>query len=272
MTQTNPFLKNKIIFFSIFSLFLASFTFTESYAASYLKLDGIKGEATDDEHKDWIIIQSMSSPLQSDEETNVVHLTKKLDYSSAAISESVISGKIHPRAILETCDRGEECQRFDLTNVLFTGYSISATGDQRPMEEISFVYTKISQPAKEKESTETTIEPTQPERPAVDDIPAAEIVEARVPTWVQTTASFWVDGNVSDREFTDGIGYLVKEKIINLDEKVESSGEEPSELKVPSWIKDATKWWIDGQVPEDQFLESIKWLIKNKIIIVPVDA
>ena len=265
MTQTNHFLKNKIIFVSILSLFLVSFTFTESFAASYLKIEGIKGESTDSEHKDWIIIESMSSPLQSDEEPNVIHLTKKLDYSSAAISESVTSGKIHQRAILETCDRGDGCQRFDLTNVIFTGYSISATGDQRPMEQISFVFTKISQPTEEEKSTETTLEPTSPEKP-VDDIPATEKIEPRVPNWVQTTASFWVDGNVSDREFTDGIGYLVKEKIINLDEKVESSGEEPTESEVPSWIKDATKWWIDGQVPEDQFLESIKWLIKNNII------
>lgn len=256
----NP-LTNKIALFSIFSIFLIGFTFTESFAASYLKIDGIEGESTDDGHKEWIIIESMSSPLQSDEEPNIIHLTKKLDYSSAAISESVITGKVHPRAILETCERGEECQRFDLTNVIFTGYSISVRGDERPMEEISFVYAKISQATGEKEPTEPTI----PERP-VDDIPAIEVVETRVPNWVQTTASFWVDGNVSDREFTDGIGYLVKEKIINLDEKVESSGEEPSESKVPSWIKESTKWWIDGQVPEDQFLESIKWLIKNNII------
>jgi len=31
--------------------------------AAFLKLGDIKGESTDQEHKEWIIIQSMSSPI-----------------------------------------------------------------------------------------------------------------------------------------------------------------------------------------------------------------
>ena len=30
---------------------------------AYIKLGDIKGEATDDGHKDWILIESMSSPI-----------------------------------------------------------------------------------------------------------------------------------------------------------------------------------------------------------------
>ena len=40
----------------------------------------------------------------------------------------------------------------------------------------------------------------------------------KVPTWVKTTASFWVKGGVEDKDFTGGIGYLIQEKIINLEE------------------------------------------------------
>ncbi|MDH3313933.1 MAG: hypothetical protein OEM28_12445 [Nitrosopumilus sp.] len=89
----------------------------------------------------------------------------------------------------------------------------------------------------------------------------------RVPNWIQMTSTFWVEGDVTDREFTDGIGFLVKEKIIKLDKFADSeSQQETADPKVPSWIKESTKWWIEGQITEDQFLDSIKWLIKNNVI------
>jgi len=93
-----------------------------------------------------------------------------------------------------------------------------------------------------------------------------------VPTWVQTTAKFWVDGDVEDKDFTGGIGYLLQERIIDLeDEIVEETP--PKEQKtasesVPKWIMQTTQWWINGEVPEDQFLEGIKWLVQNRIILV----
>ena len=82
-------------------------------------------------------------------------------------------------------------------------------------------------------------------------------------------AQFWVDGDVSDREFTDALGFLIKESIIEVEvepplTETDQPGEE--EPQVPAWIATTTEWWINGEVPEDQFLEGIKWMIKNKII------
>jgi len=250
----------KIGIFAVLVLFVAGFSFGESYGAAFVKFDGIDGESKDDGHKDWINLLSVT---MNQDDSNVIQFTKTLDYSSAAISQSAISGTVHKRAVLDVCpDRGE-CQRYDLQNVVFAGYLMKATGDQRPTEEITLVYTKISKSTNE--STEkTTIEPTTPQRPT--EVPAKEIVQARVPSWVQTTATFWVDGNVSDREFTDGIGYLVREKIIEIEPVVSKTPGEPAEPEVPSWIKQNVDWWIKGQVPEDQFLDSIKWLIQNNII------
>jgi len=94
----------------------------------------------------------------------------------------------------------------------------------------------------------------------------------KVPTWVKTTAQFWVDGNVGDKDFTGGIGYLIQERIIDFKDKPPkasvSEGESDSEPSVPTWIRETTKWWIEEKVPEDQFLEGIKWLVANKIISV----
>ena len=38
------------------------------------------------------------------------------------------------------------------------------------------------------------------------------------------------------------------------------------ESRVPDWIGQTIEWWLSGEVPEDQFLEGIKWMIKNKVI------
>ena len=39
----------------------------------------------------------------------------------------------------------------------------------------------------------------------------------------------------------------------------------------PVWIKQTASWWIEGQIQESQFLDSIKWLIENKIITLPME-
>ena len=37
-----------------------------------------------------------------------------------------------------------------------------------------------------------------------------------VPSWIKNTASFWVDGNVSDTEFLNAMEFLIGEGIINV--------------------------------------------------------
>lgn len=59
-------MNNQLVILSISSLvaimMLAGFA-PEADAAAFMKLGDIKGEATDNEHKDWIIIESMSSAI-----------------------------------------------------------------------------------------------------------------------------------------------------------------------------------------------------------------
>lgn len=259
----------KIELLLIFALVTIGFSVGESYGAGFMKFEGIDGESKDSNHDKWIDVLSVSFPSESQgtDTANIVQITKKLDSSSAQISQSTISGKIHPIVIFHDCpDTREqtECKEYNLLNVFFTKYSVSAAGDDRPVETISFVYEKIREKTKEPIPEEPKeIIPEEPKEMIPDDM----MIQTRVPDWVQTTATFWVEGDVTDREFTDGIGFLVKEKIIELDEPVESeTSDEPTDPQVPDWIKESTNWWIDGLVPEDQFLEGIKWLIKNNII------
>ena len=92
--------------------------------------------------------------------------------------------------------------------------------------------------------------------------------QIKVPEWVKTTTSFWTNGDVSDTEFIDAIGFLVREQVIQLDRPIQSHAMTPVSSSVPDWIKQTSQWWIEGQIPEDQFLAGITWLIENNIIVV----
>jgi len=87
----------------------------------------------------------------------------------------------------------------------------------------------------------------------------------QIPEWVKNNAKWWADGQLDDRTFTQGIGHLIKEKIITIsDIPKQSSG--VTEEKVPEWIKNNAKWWADGMISEDDFITGIKYLVENGIV------
>ena len=251
------------------SIFLA----TEANGAIYMKIEGLDGEAIEDNHKNWIDILSLSDSSNSKSVNGEgdlpkeIILVKELDKSSPKLAESLLKGKVLPKVWLDFCPREKSTcfDTFELINVVFTSYSINGSSDQIPIEEFSLNFESFrrSSPPEDQTSKDTTM--TDPRENSID---TEMLPHTRVPGWVQTTAQFWVDKNVSDREFTDALGFLVKEKIIDvyIEPQIKDKDEKPEEPKVPSWISETTKWWIDGKVPEDQFLEGIKWMIKNNII------
>jgi len=103
-----------------------------------------------------------------------------------------------------------------------------------------------------------------------------------VPDWVKSNAKWWAEGGIDDKTFTNGIAFLIQQKIIDLPtetnvsltpEEEEKSkfdwteGEE-IEVKVPEWIKTNAQWWADDQIDEGTFLSGIEYLVKHRIIIV----
>lgn len=85
----------------------------------------------------------------------------------------------------------------------------------------------------------------------------------KVPSWIQTTAGFWVDGFSSDDEFVNAIEFLVNEGVIVVPPTA-SGGETATEI--PSWIKTTTGYWVDGFTSDKEFVTAIQWLIENSIM------
>jgi hypothetical protein len=84
-----------------------------------------------------------------------------------------------------------------------------------------------------------------------------------IPSWIKTNAKFWSDGKITDKDFVNGIQYLIKQKII----KIPSTQKEgTASSTIPAWVKDAAKFWADGQTTDADFVNGIQYLIKTGII------
>jgi hypothetical protein len=113
----------------------------------------------------------------------------------------------------------------------------------------------------------------------LDETPEEELIaKVAVPNWVKFTADIWVKEQVSDREFADAIGFLISEKIINTGKTIPTGGDRFAKLAdnnsplpqettdIPEYLRTTTLWWVEGKVPEDQFLQGVQWMVENQII------
>ena len=108
----------------------------------------------------------------------------------------------------------------------------------------------------------------------IDEIIRIEDVETGsadniIPRWIKNNADWWADDKISDFTFAQGIGYLIKNKIIQIsDLPITTDGEIAIEkdIVIPSWIKNNADWWADDKISDSDFLYGIKYLIENDVI------
>ena len=89
------------------------------------------------------------------------------------------------------------------------------------------------------------------------------IKKTGIPNWIKNNAGWWADGSIDDSAFTQGLQFLIKEKIMNVKSKSQSSAESK---EIPSWIKNNAGWWADGSIDEGSFVSGIEFLVKEGII------
>jgi type VI secretion system secreted protein Hcp len=133
--------------------------------AGYLKLGDVKGESTDDGHKDWInllsVSQAITRPMASGVSGSTRHrasanfgdiiCVKEVDASTPKIAEAIADGKHFPKVEihLTTSSGGDKRVPYlvwELKNVRVTSYSVSgATDGGVPTESLSLNYEEIKQ-------------------------------------------------------------------------------------------------------------------------------
>ena len=74
----------------------------------------------------------------------------------------------------------------------------------------------------------------------------------------------WLENEIDDGKFLNEIvGFLGKKYSSNSGSKNKLQ----NEIFIPNWFKDSAKWNVSGQITDEEFINSIKFLIKNRIIL-----
>ncbi|HEY8747136.1 MAG TPA: type VI secretion system tube protein Hcp [Tepidisphaeraceae bacterium] len=130
---------------------------------AFLKLGDIKGEATDQDHKDWIQVESMSAPIhrsipegakdqqraRGDTTLGDVVIVRPLDKSSTKLQEACASGKFYADAEIHLCTTVKGKQqpylKYLLKNVIISSYSFhgNGSGSPTPSEELTLAFTGV---------------------------------------------------------------------------------------------------------------------------------
>ena len=61
----------------------------------------------------------------------------------------------------------------------------------------------------------------------------------------------------------DAIGFLIKEGTISVESTSQS---EKDSKEIPKWIKNNAKWWAEGAINDDAFIQGIEFLVKAGVI------
>ncbi len=87
-----------------------------------------------------------------------------------------------------------------------------------------------------------------------------------IPTWIKEMTVWWVQGEINDPTYADGIEYLIKNDIIKIP-KVENQ-ETSDKVTIPLWVKTNADWWVKGEITDGEFARAIQHLIKIGVIVI----
>jgi len=130
--------------------------------ACYMKLGDIKGDVSNPDHKEWIEVESMSSPImrsiasgarnqgrtQGETTLGDIVVVKRLDKSSTKIQEACAKGdfqkEVEVHFTTDVKGKEEPYLMYKLSNVIITSYAFhgNASGSPLPTEQLSFNFTK----------------------------------------------------------------------------------------------------------------------------------
>ena len=128
----------------------------------FLKIDGIKGESTDDKHKEWIEVMSYSSgvsqPGAGDRSSGGAassgrcshqdfSIVKSLDTTSPTLDLKCCDGSHIAKVAVELCratGSKEKYMEYKMEDVIISSVSVGGGGGGLPTESVTFNYGKLT--------------------------------------------------------------------------------------------------------------------------------
>ena len=98
---------------------------------------------------------------------------------------------------------------------------------------------------------------------------AASAQSDAVPAWIKNNADWWANDEIDDFTFAQGIGFLIKNKIIQINDLSTTSNGDiiiEEDIIIPAWIKNNAGWWASDNISDLDFLNGIKYLVESNII------
>ncbi len=90
-----------------------------------------------------------------------------------------------------------------------------------------------------------------------------------VPSWIKTNAQWWIEGQIDEDSFIQGMRFLVKNDIIKIPKVSEDemrTATYDKTQRIPTWIVSNVEWWVNGAINDDEFLQGMQFLVINRII------
>ena len=88
-----------------------------------------------------------------------------------------------------------------------------------------------------------------------------------IPEWVKNNAEWWSKDLIGEQDFVAGLEFLIFQGIIEVP-LVQSDENKNTETTIPVWIKNTSRWWSEGSVSDDEFVNAIQFMINSGLISV----
>ena len=83
----------------------------------------------------------------------------------------------------------------------------------------------------------------------------------KIPDWVKGTTQYWINQQMSDKQYIATLTYLIEENIIHVPYSKQITDDYSS--KIPIWIKTNSQKWINGEMSNDEFSIGIQWMLER---------
>ena len=85
-----------------------------------------------------------------------------------------------------------------------------------------------------------------------------------IPQVIRPILSNWLTDNISDGFLVDAFQKYVDPELLEIPFEINENN--VYEIKIPMWVKNPAFWWIQGGISDNEFAETINYLIEEKII------
>ena len=90
-----------------------------------------------------------------------------------------------------------------------------------------------------------------------------------LPFWIKDVAKMWVTDQISAKEFSVAIEYMINSGIIKI--PYTEANDDISTTIIPEWVKNNAGWWAVGAINDTEFTLALQYLVKTGIITVNLE-